>query len=509
MKPDAHQGYISWGQYLRNRERIRDSAPDFKKGSPGAAKGGTALLSGIILCGKCGRRMRTGYHKGHGNYNCQGVGNCGGRICQSVQSWYVDAAVADSLLGAISPAQLRMSLRAVERVEDQRQQVNKQWDLRLEGARYEAERAHRHLIKAEPEYELVTRNLRRDLEDKLRAVRDLEREREQAVNSSPSVLGPAERRAVVKIANDLPLLWRADTTTVVERKQFLRFLVKDVVVAREGQTASIAVRWQTGACSRLEVSIPDRGAKMRSDPALITLIRRLAADHTNSMIADHLNDARWQPKKGKRFTPTIVQQLRFKNQIPNNCPALSPKVSYKPRGDGRVGTKAAARLLNLGTTTINRWCREGLLDCTRDAPGSPTWIKLDAEQIRELRRPLRRWHPALTPHVDPGSAQAVRDALVSDAVWDAVSPLMPPEPIEINGGRPRVSNRALLCAVIFILRHEITWWVLPTTLGCGCGINCRRRFLLWLGSGVWQPIQEALVKLLPDGARLAWRRTFS
>lgn len=506
---DSHQGYISWGQYLRNLEKLRANVPDFKRGSSGAVRGGTALLAGILLCGKCGRRMCTNYHNGHVNYHCVGDWNRSAPICQSVQGWYVDGAVADSLLEAVNPAQMRMSLRAVERVEDQRRQISEHWDLRLVRARYEAEWVHRHLINAEPEDKLVTRNLRREWEDKLRAVKDLEREREQAVRSSPPVLKPAERRAVVRIAKELPLLWRAETTTPVERKQFLRFLVKDVAVTRNGQIASVAIRWQTGACTKLDVPIPDRGARMRSDPELIALIRRLAADHTNSAIADYLNDAGWKPKRSKRFTRANIQQVRFKHKIPNDCPALSPEVSYEPRGDGRVGTKAAARLLNVGTTTVNRWCREGRLDCTRGAPRSPLWIKLDASRIRELRRPLRRGHPAPTPHVDPGSVRVVMDALVSDAVWEAISPLMPPEPQEISGGRPRVSNRALLCAVIFILRHEITWWALPTTLGCGCGTNCRRRFLRWLGSGVWQPIQEALVKLLPDGARLAWQRTFS
>lgn len=94
-------------------------------------------------------------------------------------------------------------------------------------------------------------------------------------------------------------------------------------------------------------------------------------------------------------------------------------------------------------------------------------------------------------------------------MWEAVGLLMPPEPKKINGGRPRVSNRAVLCAVIFILRHEITWWSLPPELGCGGGANCLRRFLSWLRTGVWKRVQATLVELLPDGKELAWQRTFS
>lgn len=509
VKQDSHHGYISWKRYMRNVERLRRNVPNREEGNPGAARGGTALLSGIILCGKCGRRMSTGYSGEHSNYCCEGDGNRGARSCQSMQGWYVDSAVADALLEALAPAQLRLSLRAVEEAEAQRRLINQQWDLKLERARYEAELARRHLMRVEPEYELVTRTLRGEWEAKLEVVKNLEREREQALRARPPDLKPAERQAVLDLARDLPAVWRADTTTPAERKQIIRLLIKDVALSRHAHDVHIAIRWQTGACSELNVTLPDRGSKHRTDPLLIELIRQLAVDHTDQMIADHLNEVGWKTKKGKGFKRATVQGLRFKNKIPTNCRALSRKVSFDPRGDGRLGTKAVARLLNVGTTTVNRWCREGWLDCTRDAPGSPLWIKLEEDDIRALRRPLRRGHTAPPPRIKPSSAKAIAKSMVNDSVWEAIAPLMPPEPEKINGGRTRVSNRAVLCSVLFILRYEITWWALPQELGWGCGANCRRRFLDWLKTGAWARIQAKLVKLLPDGRRLEWRRTFS
>jgi transposase len=364
-------------------------------------------------------------------------------------------------------------------------------------------------MRVEPEYELVTRTLRGEWEAKLGEVKNLEREREQALCARPPELRPAERQAILDLARDMPAVWKADTTTPAERKQIIRLLIKDVALIRSAQNVRMAVRWQTGACSALEVPLPGRGAKLRTDPELVALIRKLAADHTNQMIAEHLNAAGWKTKKGKRFTRAIVQELRFRNKVLNRCPALTRKVSYEPRGDGRLGTKAVARRLNVGTTTVNRWCREGRLDCTRDAPGSPLWIKLTEDDVRALRRPLRRGHSAPPPRIKPSSAKAVAKAMVSDSVWEAIAPFMPPEPQKINGARPRVTNRAVMCAVLFILRHEITWWALPPELGWGCGANCRRRFLEWLKTGAWARIQAKLVKLLPDGGRLEWQRTFS
>lgn len=187
--------------------------------------------------------------------------------------------VADSLLSALAPAQLQLSLRAVEEAEAQRRLINHQWDLKLERAGYEAELARRHLMRVEPEYELVTRTLRGEWEARLEEVKNLEREREQALRARPSQLKPAERQAVLDLARDLPAVWRAKTTTPAERKQIIRLLIKDVTLTRRAKRVQIAIRWQTGACSALEVPIPSRGVKLRTDPELLALIRKLAGYH--------------------------------------------------------------------------------------------------------------------------------------------------------------------------------------------------------------------------------------
>ena len=56
---DRVPAYISWEQYLANQRRISDnrSFPSV----PGAARRGRALLSGLVVCGRCGQRMNVAY----------------------------------------------------------------------------------------------------------------------------------------------------------------------------------------------------------------------------------------------------------------------------------------------------------------------------------------------------------------------------------------------------------------------------------------------------------------
>jgi len=55
----------------------------------------------------------------------------------------------------------------------------------------------------------------------------------------------------------------------------------------------------------------------------------------------------------------------------------------------------------------------------------------------------------------------MKRALVSDELWSIVEPLLPAEPPKPKGGRPRVSDRAALTGILFVLRSGIPWEMLP------------------------------------------------
>ena len=96
--------------------------------------------------------------------------------------------------------------------------------------------------------------------------------------------------------------------------------------------------------------------------------------------------------------------------------------------------------------------------------------------------------------------------LVSDELWALVAPLLPPEPPKPNGGRPRVSDRAALTGIIFVLKTGIPWEMLPQELGCGSGVTCWRRLRDWQEAGVWDRLHHVLLDRLGESDRLDWSR---
>ena len=96
--------------------------------------------------------------------------------------------------------------------------------------------------------------------------------------------------------------------------------------------------------------------------------------------------------------------------------------------------------------------------------------------------------------------------LVSDELWALVAPLLPSEPPKPKGGRPRVSDRAALTGIIFVLKSGIPWEMLPQELGCGSGVTCWRRLRDWQEAGVWERLHRELLDRLGDAGQIDWSR---
>ena len=96
--------------------------------------------------------------------------------------------------------------------------------------------------------------------------------------------------------------------------------------------------------------------------------------------------------------------------------------------------------------------------------------------------------------------------LLSDELWGVVAPLLPPDPPRPTGGRPRISSRAALTGILFVLRTGIPWEMLPKELGIGSGMTCWRRLRDWQAAGVWEAIHHTLLNRLGERGRIDWSR---
>jgi DNA invertase Pin-like site-specific DNA recombinase len=394
--PAAFPGYIPWEEFMANQRRLADNVNRYAAGHRGVPRRGRALLQGIAACGRCGRWMSLRYTGPNGDYPvycCRADRDqAAAPLCQGVRALPVDAFVERTLLEALAPDRIAIAVAAVGQLQEEVRQLEKQWGLRRERARYEAERARRQYDAVEPENRLVARSLEHIWEEKLRAVEAVEQAYERWRREEPLVLGEADHAVLQGLGENLPRVWHAVTTTAADRKRLLRFVIKAVALdqKRERGQVWLKILWQTGATS--EHLIQRRVHTYRDHLDLEPLRRRVgelnAAGKMDKEIAAVLNREGFVAARGCAFQGKNVWLLRQRWGIATvKINGVSPN---PPRwADGSYSVQGAAAALGITPQTVFDYLARGLLRGRQLAKGQPWQIDVADEQIERLRARVR------------------------------------------------------------------------------------------------------------------------
>jgi hypothetical protein len=304
-----HPAYLSWEEYVKNCERLRQNWN--REEAIGVVREGSALLQGIVYCGICGSKMGVQNHvlreKRSPSYICQASYHNGDtdKICQSMTSRPVDAAIAEALLEAVSPLGVEVGLRVLEQLEQDMAAQRRQRELQLEQARYEARLAQRQYDAVDPDHRLVASELERRWNEKLERVTHLEQAYVQAEQEAQWNITPQERQAIKELSQNLPLVWGAETTTNKERKRLLRMAIASVQLDGVSKTGEIEVqiRWRSGVLTNFAVKRPAPGDRSLKTPLeAIVKIHEMAGKYSYQDIADHLNDVGYRTAFRRPYT---------------------------------------------------------------------------------------------------------------------------------------------------------------------------------------------------------------
>jgi len=281
---DHHDQYISWEKFEINQKRIRSNWRG--AGGPGAAREGDSLLQGLMMCGRCGRRMSIAYGKGSRptRYRCaKAREQTGVAVCQGFGARRLEQAVEKLLLECLGPLGVEAMIEAAEVYTQQLQVQRRQWEHKVEHARYEANLARRQYHAVDPENRLVARELERRFEKALKALGRTEKEVEEHLHRLPQALSGPEAQLLKKYANDLSKLWSAPTTKPQDRKRIARCLIENVVVAvvAEESIVRAKVHWKGGEVTVIELPRGKSGVhRYVTAPELVDLV-------TSGLYQDH------------------------------------------------------------------------------------------------------------------------------------------------------------------------------------------------------------------------------
>lgn len=395
--PEHHPGFITWAAFEANTARLRANWRPPRGHGGGAPREGRALLQGLLRCGRCGRTMQTGYSGPTGNsprYVCARAKQLYGTAhgCQSIGGGRLEKTVLTQLFAILEPASLQATAKALAEADQHYRQRMVAFELAVERARYEADRAHRQYDTVEPENRLVARTLERALEDKLAAVRRAENDLRAQQARRPVTLTDDEVAWIRRAGADLAAVFHAPTTTIVERKQLIRAVIDHIVLTVNAETriAELRIQWQGGADTELSMAMTKRGGHTRTTSEdTVTLIRRLAEHYDDRTIAVVLAKQHRTTGTDQPWTKTRVKALRVSRGIPAYQPPTENVVPDDQ--DGVVVTITnAEKLLGVSKVTIYRWLRDGFIIGEQITPGAPWQIRID----QTLRNKIQPQVPA-------------------------------------------------------------------------------------------------------------------
>jgi hypothetical protein len=222
-------------------------------------------------------------------------------------------------LQAVSPVSLALSLAAGEDIERERKQLDDHWQQRLTRAHYDVEQARRGYMAVDPDHRLVARELERRWDEALRAEEQLQANYARFQRDCPQQLSPRERAQIEALAQDLPALWHADSTTPEDRQTIARLLLEQVTVTVEGNTDRVEVelRWSGGFTSRHTLLRPVQTYEQLSNyDALVARIESLRRERkTLAEIASLLNAEGFRPpKRASQFSKGILSRFLRERQ---------------------------------------------------------------------------------------------------------------------------------------------------------------------------------------------------
>lgn len=384
---DRYPAFISWEQYQRNVRRLQENRS--RMDAQGVARGGGSLLSGLVVCAKCGGRLRVGYADAdHPRYTCMNARQYGLPSCQSFAGRPLEQLLERQILRVLEPAGMELSLAAADDMEREQKTLEEHWRLRLERCRYATDRAARQYHAVEPENRLVARELERRWEQCIREQQVMKEEYERFHEQRPAGLSDVQRDQIRALAANVPALWRSEECSQKDRQDIIRHVIDKIVVNSSAgcPILEVAIHFAGGFISRHELRRPvGRWDQLPEYPQLLRRIKELTdGQRTAGQIAERLNQEGWHPpKRRETFNAPMVQTLLERSGLQGKRPGAASGGLLK-RHEWWLGD--LARKLDIPQATLHNWRHRGWVHSRQLKGPQGRWILwADPDELRRLR----------------------------------------------------------------------------------------------------------------------------
>lgn len=386
--PEHHEGYITVEEFEQNQQRLASNRCN-GQGSvlSGAAREGSALLQGLLLCSKCGHTVSVHYAGDGGTfpiYECTWLRRHGAaaKSCIVVRADVLDAAIAEEAFKALKPAELELALGALNELEQRDEAIMRQWNMRIEHAAYECSLAERRYEQVDPENRLVACSLERRWNESLISLEAIKADAKKFQSQKARVVSPEQRARIMALASDLPRVWQSSTTQPKDRKRMLRLLIRDITVERMAgeRQVTMHVRWLGGANIDVTAELPQTLAdRVRCAPETVDRVRELSRTLSDHQIVQELNQQGIRNSRGQPFNVGMIRWMQNRYGIP----------ALRLTRPDELGVSELADRLGVRSNVVNYWIQRGRIKARKIDERGPWRITISEHEEQELHELVR------------------------------------------------------------------------------------------------------------------------
>jgi hypothetical protein len=380
-----HPGYIQWSEFEENQLALEENSKHHAFRGP--VLQGHGLLAGLLRCRRCGKKLQVSYGGKKGNiprYSCSTSRLLRGAAdCIAFGGFRVDEAIALEVLKVVEPMATEAAIEAVEKLQGNIQEKRRLLTLEVDQVRYEERRAYHQYNLIDPENRLACRELESKWNDSLKRLEDTSnrlKQLDEAVQPIPT----RTKQDILGLADDLPELWNAQSTTDEMRKRIIRTVIAEIIadVDKERCRVVLNVHWIGGVHTKLEVQKNKTGVHTRStDKNLVEVVAQLSRQLPDERIATILNRLGLKTGAGNSWTRDRVRVLRNYNNI-------SP---YDRNGPHEFMTlEEAAGHLGVCAQSVRSLVDQGVISAQQVVPYAPWLIAANELEKKEVHDAVER-----------------------------------------------------------------------------------------------------------------------
>jgi DNA invertase Pin-like site-specific DNA recombinase/ribosome-associated translation inhibitor RaiA len=384
---DSHEGYIPWDEYQANQQILTDNAQAYSNDRRPPPREGPALLQGILLCGRCGKRMTLRYHQRHGHltpqYMCQRdkIEQGQSNDCQRVPGAAIDKAIGKLLVSMINSQNIDVAIAVRRELQTRLDEADRLRHQQVERCRYEADLARQRYMKVDPDKRYVAEVLEAEWNGKLRALDEAQSAYEAARERDASTLDHDHTAVLRALARDFSAIWEDASLANRDRKRMVRLLIEDVTLLKDIKV-TCHIRFKGGMCKTLDLPLPQSAWEQRkTGPELVSAIDELLDEYPDYKLTEILKKRGVTSGTGRPLSPALVTRIRIAYRLPNRWTRL--------RKEGKLSAPEIAERLGVSNEKVRRCRQFGLLTAHEyrkgyylyDDPGTDV-----VERIPQLKR---------------------------------------------------------------------------------------------------------------------------